>query len=111
MKMAIDVKGQGQGEMSFGHRMCADMMYDFASLTFDLDRQLKAQICHFVMKLGNLLIFLHKNGNFGSDRTEITSVQFLIGRCIIMRGKLKSIFLIFWGKFFNFWKTEFFFIF
>jgi len=25
--------------------------YGFASLTFDLDGQLKGQICHFVMKL------------------------------------------------------------
>ncbi len=27
------------------------MGYDFASLSFDLETQLKGQICHFVMKL------------------------------------------------------------
>ena len=31
--------------------MCVDIIYDFASLSFDLDKQLKGQICHFVMKM------------------------------------------------------------
>ena len=31
--------------------MHIDMGYDFASLTFDLNRQLKGEICHFVMTL------------------------------------------------------------
>jgi len=42
--------GRGQGQRSVFHMMHIAMGYDFASLTFDLDGQLKGEICHFVMK-------------------------------------------------------------
>ena len=31
--------------------MCVDIIFNFASLSFDLDKQLKGQICHFVIKM------------------------------------------------------------
>ena len=44
-------QGQVQGQRSVVHRMRFAMGYDFASLRFDLETQLKCQICNFVMKL------------------------------------------------------------
>ena len=96
------------------------MGYDFTSLTFDLETQLRGKICqgqgqrsvvlrmHIAMdcdlsyqdKVAKcnsfrvmrqfINIFTQKwppGGHFGSDGTEITTVQFLIGKCVTVGGK------------------------
>jgi len=50
-KWQFDLEGQGRGQRSFGHKMCVDIIYHFASLTFDLDKQLQGQICNFLIKM------------------------------------------------------------